>query len=268
MSGTPPSLSGAFFLLQCAMAERLSSSTRNIKMLLEYDGTGFVGWQVQAQGRSVQGELERTLKQLLQENVNVVGSGRTDAGVHARGQVANFRTTREWTVTEIHRALSATIPEDIVVRAAEEVPLDFHSRYSAIERRYQYFISTAKRAVKRQYCWHVPYTLDFAAMNQASELVQGQHDFEAFSKADSGTSSFVCTVNSAGWRNEGSYLIFQIRADHYVRGMVRALVGTMVDVGRGYRTVDQFNAILSSKDRSKVGSAAPARGLFLEEVRY
>jgi tRNA pseudouridine38-40 synthase len=250
------------------MTEGLSSPTRNIRMLLEYDGTGFVGWQVQAQGRSVQGELEHTLKQLLQEDVNVIGSGRTDAGVHARGQVANFRTTRAWPVRQIHRALSATVPEDIVVRAVEEVALDFHSRYSAIERRYQYFISMAKRAVERQYSWYVPYTLDFAAMNQASELAQGRHDFEAFSKTDSETGSFVCTVNRAGWRSENSYLIFLIRADHYVRGMVRALVGTMVDVGRGYRTVDQFNTILLNKDRSKIGSVAPARGLFLEEVRY
>jgi tRNA pseudouridine38-40 synthase len=250
------------------MAERPSSLTRNIRLLIEYDGTGFVGWQVQAQGRSVQGELEHTLKQLLQENVNVIGSGRTDAGVHARGQVANFRTTSAWPVKEIHRALSATIPEDIIVRAAEEVRLEFHSRHSAIERRYQYFVSTTMQAVMRQYCLHIPYVLDLAAMNRASEVILGQHDFEAFSKTDSGTSSYICTVNSAGWRVEDHYLVFEIRADHYVRGMVRALVGTMLDVGRGYRTMDEFNAILVNKDRSQIGSAAPARGLFLEEVRY
>ena len=250
------------------MAEKPSSLTRNIKLLIEYDGTGFVGWQVQALGRSVQGELEHTLKQLLQANVKVIGSGRTDAGVHARGQVANFRTMSVWPVNEIHRALSATISEDIVVRTAEEVPLEFHARHSAIERRYQYFVSTTKQAVMRQYCWYIPSVLDVAAMNRASELIQGQHDFEAFSKTDSGTSSYICTVNSAGWRVEDHYLVFQIRADHYVRGMVRALVGTTLDVGRGYRTVDEFKAILLNKDRSKVGSAAPARGLFLEEVRY
>jgi tRNA pseudouridine38-40 synthase len=250
------------------MIEALSFSTRNIKLLLEYDGTGFVGWQVQAQGRSVQGELERTLKQLLQENISVIGAGRTDAGVHARGQVANFRTTSRWTIQEIHRALSATVPEDIVVRAVDEVPFDFHARYSAVERRYQYFLSTVRRAVARQYSWYVPFALDLVAMNQASMLVQGQHDFEAFSKADSGTGDYVCTVNSAEWRVEDPFLIFQIRADHFVRGMVRALVGTMVDVGRGFRTVDEFKEILLSKDRSKAGSAAPPGGLFLEEVRY
>jgi tRNA pseudouridine38-40 synthase len=250
------------------MAEKPSSPTRNIRLLLEYDGTGFVGWQVQAQGRSVQGELEATLNQLLQENINVIGSGRTDAGVHARGQVANFRTTGGWAVKEIHRALSATLPEDIAVHTVEEVPLDFHSRYNAIERRYQYFISAAKLAVERQYCWYIPCALDLASMNRTSELIKGQHDFEAFSKTDSGISSFVCTVKSAEWRSEDSYLIFQIRADHYVRGMVRALVGTMVDVGRGYRTVEEFSSILLKRDRSKVGTVAPARGLFLEEVRY
>jgi tRNA pseudouridine38-40 synthase len=242
--------------------------TRNIRLLIEYDGTGFVGWQIQRQGRSVQGELEHTLKQLLQENVNVIGSGRTDAGVHARGQVANFRTTREWPVKEIHQALTATIAEDIVVLAAEEVPLEFHSRYSAVERRYQYFVSTIKQAVTRQYCWYIPYALDLGTMNRASELIQGQHDFEAFSKTDSGTNDYVCAVNSAAWRSEDHYLVFQIRADHYVRGMVRALVGTMIDVGRGYRTPDEFEVLLVNKDRVKVGPAAPARGLFLEEVRY
>jgi tRNA pseudouridine38-40 synthase len=250
------------------MAEKPPSLARNIKLLIEYDGTGFVGWQVQAQGRSVQGELEHTLKQLLQEDVNVIGSGRTDAGVHARGQVANFRTTRGWPVKEIHRALSATISEDIVVRSAGEVPLEFHSRYSALDRRYQYFVSRTKQAVSRQYSWYIPYVLDLAPMNRASKLIQGQHDFEAFSKTDSGTSSYVCTVKSADWRAEDQFLVFQICADHYVRGMVRALVGTMLDVGRGYRTVDEFKAILENRDRSKVGSSAPARGLFLEEVRY
>jgi tRNA pseudouridine38-40 synthase len=250
------------------MVEKTFSSARNIKLLLEYDGTGFIGWQVQAQGRSVQGELELILKQLLQEEVTVIGSGRTDAGVHARGQVANFRTTSQWPAKEIHRAMSATLPEDIVVRTVEEVPPDFHSRRNALERQYQYFISSSKGAIGRQYCWHIPYTLELAGMNKGSELIQGEHDFEAFSKANSGASSFVCTVKSANWRYEDSYLIFQIRADHYVRGMVRALVGSMVDIGRGYRTVEEFSSILLKRDRSKVGTAAPARGLFLEEVRY
>src|SRR3989304_2123691 len=245
-----------------------SPLTRNIKLLLEYDGTSFVGWQVQAQGRTVQGQLEDTLRQLLQERITVWGSGRTDAGVHARGQVANFRTASRWPVKEIQRALWATLPEDVVVHMVEEVALDFHSRRDAIERRYQYFISTARRALNRQYNWYIPYPLDLDPMNTASELVRGQHDFEAFSKADSGETSYICTVNAADWRGEGPYLIFQIRADHYVRGMVRALVGTMVDVGRGYRTVQDFKTTLLERDRSKVGTAAPARGLFLEEVRY
>jgi tRNA pseudouridine38-40 synthase len=245
-----------------------SPPTRNIKLLLEYDGTSFVGWQVQAQGRTVQGQLEDTLNRLLQERITVHGSGRTDAGVHARGQVANFRTTCRWPVSEIQRALCATLPEDIVVHMVEEVALDFHSRRNAVERRYQYFISTASRAIDRQYSWHISYPLELDPMNTASELIRGRHDFEAFSKADSGLSSFVCTVNAAEWRREGPFLIFQIRADHYVRGMVRSLVGTMVEVGRGYRTVQDFKTILLERTRSKAGAAAPARGLFLEEVYY
>jgi tRNA pseudouridine38-40 synthase len=245
-----------------------SVPTRNIRLVLEYDGTGFVGWQVQAQGRTVQGELEGTLRQLLQEQITVNGSGRTDAGVHARGQVANFRTATRWPVKEIQRALCATLPEDIVVHMVEEVALDFHSRRDAIERRYQYFITTGRRAIERQYCWHIPYSLDLDPMKASAELILGQHDFEAFAKTDSSVSSFVCTVNAADWRRESSFIIFQIRADHYVRGMVRALVGTMVDVGRAYRTVEDLGRILLERDRSKAGTSAPARGLFLEEVRY
>jgi tRNA pseudouridine38-40 synthase len=245
-----------------------SSLTRNIKLVLEYDGTGFVGWQVQAQGRTVQSELESTLRQLLQEQVTVTGSGRTDAGVHARGQVANFRTASRWSVMEIQRALCATLPEDIVVHKVEEVSLDFHSRRDAIERRYQYFITTERKAIQRQYSWYIPYSLELNPMKASAELVLGQHDFAAFAKTDPGVTSFVCTVNSSDWRSEGPFIIFQICADHYVRDMVRALVGTMVDVGRGYRTVEDFRGILLGRDRSNAGTSAPARGLFLEEVRY
>jgi tRNA pseudouridine38-40 synthase len=164
--------------------------------------------------------------------------------------------------------LCATLPEDIVVHTVEEVSSDFHSRRDAIERRYQYFITAGRLAIERQYSWYVPYPLDIDPMKAAAELILGHHDFEAFTKTDSGVSSFVCTVSAADWRREDSFIIFQISADHYVRGMVRAMVGTMVDVGRGYRTVEDFRRILLERDRSKAGTSAPARGLFLEEVRY
>jgi tRNA pseudouridine38-40 synthase len=241
---------------------------RNIKLLIEYDGTDFIGWQVQLRGRSVQGEIETALKRLLQEEVNVIGAGRTDAGVHARGQVANFRTTTRWSVEELHRALSAILPEDIVLRSAEEVPLEFHSRYSAVERCYRYFITREKRALSRQYSWLVPYPLDLPRMNEAAALCEGEHDFEAFSKTDSGASTYTCTVRKAFWIEEGAVRIFEIRADHFVRGMVRSLVGSMIDVGRGFRTVDQFHEIMTKRDRKRAGMAAPAKGVVLEEVLY
>ena len=245
-----------------------SSKVRNIKLLLEYDGTDFVGWQFQPRGRSIQGELERSLKQLLQEEVDVVGAGRTDAGVHARGQVANFRTATERSIVEIQRALDAMLPEDIVVRSVEEVHFDFHARYSAKERRYKYFITTDKHALDRQHTWYVSYSLDLQGMSRAAELIQGEHDFEAFSKTDSGVDDYMCNVRSAQWTSEDPVFAFEISADHFVRGMVRALVGTMVDVGRGHLTADAFKEILSKKNRAEAGMAAPAKGLFLEEVRY
>lgn len=241
---------------------------RNIKLVLEYDGTDFVGWQIQAEGRSVQGELEKVLRQVLQEDVNVMGAGRTDAGVHARGQVANFRTAAPRSIEEIRQALDGLLPEDIVVKSVEEVPIDFHARYSARERRYRYFISTEKSAMDRRYSWFVTYKLDLDAMMQAARLIEGQHDFEAFSKTDSGVDNYVCTVRSSEWMKDGSFLIFDIRADRFVRGMVRALVGTMIDVGRGYRTVEEFKGILLNKSRAEAGVLAPAKGLFLEEVIY
>ena len=250
------------------MSTKGSSNPRNIRLVLEYDGTDFVGWQVQAKGRSVQGELEQKLEELLQEKVNVIGAGRTDAGVHARGQVANFRTATPRAIGEIHQALSALLPDDIVLRSTEEVSLDFHARFDTRERRYRYYITTEKLALHRQYSWYVSYPLDLGLLSQAAKLIEGQHDFEAFSKVDSGKNDFHCTVSCATWRMEGLFRLFEISADHFLRGMVRALVGTMVDVARGSLTIEEFREILFEKDRRSVGMAAPAKGLFLEEVLY
>jgi tRNA pseudouridine38-40 synthase len=237
-------------------------------MILEYDGTDFVGWQVQLNGRSVQGEIEGALMQILQEKVNIIGAGRTDAGVHARGQVASCRFSSSRSLDEVRRGLDGLLPEDIVVKSVEEVPLEFHARYDAKERRYRYFISKEKHALCRRYAWYIPYSLNIAEMQRAVSLVEGKHNFEAFSKTDSGTENYVCTVRSASWFEEDDRLIFEIRADRYVRGMVRGLVGTMVDVGRGYTTVYEFERILMSRSRLEAGMAAPAKGLFLEEVTY
>ncbi len=250
------------------MLQDASAQGRNFKLLLEYDGTDFVGWQIQEHGRSVQGELQKVLTQLLQENVDVIGAGRTDSGVHARGQVANVRTRSNRRPEELHRALNGLLPEDIRIRAVEEVDWGFHARYSAKERRYGYYISRENGVFDRRYAWFLGYALDSCGMNDAAEIIKGVHDFMAFSKTDSGVEGYVCNVLDARWLEESDHLVFDIRADRFVRGMVRALVGTMVDVGRRVRTLEDFKRMLLNGDRTSVSPFAPAKGLFLEEVIY
>jgi tRNA pseudouridine38-40 synthase len=241
---------------------------RNIKLLLEYDGTNYVGWQRQENGRSIQAEIETVLAKALQEEVDVIGSGRTDAGVHARGQVANFRTQSPLSPDEIYGALNGLLPEDIVVRQVEEVSVDFHARYSAKARTYSYLITLQPSALIRNFSWYVKYKLDCPLMQRAAKDIVGKHDFASFCKTQSEVEHHVCDVSLSEWSVNGTVLRYAITANRFLHGMVRALTGTMVDVGRGYTTYDEFRMILEKKDRSEAGMAAPAKGLVLESVTY
>lgn len=241
---------------------------RNIKLLIEYDGTNYCGWQRQENGRTIQAEIENVLTKVLQEPMNIVGAGRTDAGVHARGQVATFRTTSGLGISEIKNALNSLLPEDIVVHSVQEVPHEFHARYSARERMYSYLITQTPTALTRYYSWYLTYELSVDTMRWASGLIVGAHDFESFCKSNSGVDHYRCTVLAARWEQEGSQLRFTIRADRFLHGMVRALVGTIVDVGRGHTSLDEFLGMLGKKDRREAGPAAPAKGLVLEEIVY
>jgi tRNA pseudouridine38-40 synthase len=241
---------------------------RNIKLLIEYDGTNYVGWQRQENGKSIQGEIESVLHQMLQEKVNVIGAGRTDAGVHAHGQVANFRTETNLDLISIKGGLNGMLPEDIVVQNVQEVSLDFHARYSAKERQYSYTITCAPLAMMRNYSWYVKYSLDIDLMKKAASAIAGKHDFESFCKVNSEVDHHFCNVNSAMWQEEGSLLRLKISADRFLHGMVRALVGTMVDIGRGYTPFEDLIKILKKKNRAEAGMSAPAKGLVLEEIIY
>ena len=241
---------------------------RHIKLLIEYDGTNYVGWQRQAAGRSIQDEIERVLSQILQETIIVAGAGRTDAGVHARAQVANFPTEGKLSLREIKGGLNGLLPEDIVVHGVEEVPPEFHARFSAKERVYTYRITRVPTALMRKYAWTVPFILDVDRMKQAASAIVGSHDFRSFCKSDSEVVNHHCDIRNACWTEDGTLLILMISADRFLHGMVRALVGTMVDVGRGYNTLDEFSRILESHDRYEAGMAAPAKGLVLEKVLY
>lgn len=241
---------------------------KNVKLVIEYDGTNFVGWQRQLNGKSVQGEIETMLKRILQEEVSVIGAGRTDAGVHARGQVANFRTSSDLSAREIRSGLNGLLPEDIVVHAAEEVPFEFHSRFDAKERDYSYTISLRPAAMMRGYCWQMNYKLDMELLGRTAEHLIGEHDFESFCKSNSEVDHFRCEVKRSEWVMKDGFLLFNIGANRFLHGMVRALVGTMVGVARGLYSYEQFISIFEKKNRSEAGVAAPARGLVLENIVY
>ena len=242
---------------------------RNIKIVIEYDGTNFVGWQRQANGRSVQEEIEKVLRTLTDEYVIITGSGRTDAGVHARGQVANFKIEMPISAGDLRRALNGLLPDEIVVHSAEEVDDMFSSRYSARERLYRYYISRSATAINRMYCWQLFFPLNVNLMNEACALVRETKDFQSFCKVNSGVENYLCNIIDAKWEEPSpTSLVFTIRANRFLHGMVRTLVGTMVDVGREYITLEDFQQLINAKDRRTAGMAAPPEGLFLEEVRY
>jgi tRNA pseudouridine38-40 synthase len=241
---------------------------RDIKLVIEYDGTNYVGWQTQQNGRSVQEEITKVLDQVLQEPISLIGAGRTDSGVHARGQVAGFRVKSTLGLGSIHSALNGILPDDIYVRSVEEAPPGFHARYDARERLYRYFIVLTPSAIGRMYHWYVKYDLNVQAMNAIARQILGDLDFESFCKYEAEVNHYRCTVTRSEWVQKGDELVFEIRANRFLHGMVRALVGTMVDVGRGYTPVEEFAGIMEARDRRKAGMAAPPHGLFLEEVTY
>jgi tRNA pseudouridine38-40 synthase len=241
---------------------------KNYTISIEYDGTEFVGWQRQQNGRSVQKVIEHALETIAGESVAVTGAGRTDSGVHARGQVANFHSETSMTCEELYRALNGLLPDDVVIHSVDEADETFSARFSAKEREYRYYICRSRTALLRKYSWRVGYALDVPLMNRVSGTIVGTHEFQAFCKAESSMHHYRCTVSAAQWKEEDGMLIFTIRANRFLHGMVRALVGTMVDVGRGYTSESDFAAIIASKNRSNAGQSAPPQGLFLERVIY
>ncbi|HET6568029.1 MAG TPA: tRNA pseudouridine(38-40) synthase TruA [Rhodothermales bacterium] len=240
------------------------------RLLIEYEGTSFHGWQIQPGHATIQEALEDALAVVLRERVDVVGSGRTDAGVHARGQVAHFSTERPVDTYRLLRSLNGLLPGQIAILAVDAAPEGFHARYSARARRYHYHVSTAPRALDRYYrCLLLPEP-DFTRMNEAAAALLGTHDFDAFCRARSETTNRVCTVTRAAWVAEerpGDWR-FEIVADRFLHGMVRAVVGTLVQIGQSKRPVDDVARIFASADRREAGPAAPPHGLVLEHVSY
>jgi len=248
---------------------------RNVSVVLEYDGTGFHGFQYQPGQRTVQGELEKALRRITGEEVRVIGAGRTDAGVHAAGQVASFRTTSELPAARLVRALNGVLPPDVAVRSARDVPLEFHARFSARARAYRYSIWNAETPtpLRRYYTYHWRGHLDVEAMRRAAGLVVGTHDFASLAGAadESGEGrerTTLRTVYRAECRREGELVEIDVEANAFLPHMVRNLVGTLLWVGSGRTDEEGFAAILAARDRSIAGPAAPPHGLCLVDVYY
>ena len=244
---------------------------RNIKFLTEYDGTNYLGWQVQPKGPTIQGILEEKLGLLTGEKIQLFGSGRTDSGVHAIGQVAHFKTGSSMDTHRMQRALNSLLPPDIMIQKMEEVEESFHARKHSKSKVYEYRILNRdlRSVFHRGYVWHIPQRLDFKEMGKATQYLIGEHDFSSFRSVGSPTRTTVRKVTRAEWKRGRSGLVrFEIEANGFLKQMVRAIIGTLVEVGKGKMSAVEFRRILESKERSKAGPTAPAHGLFLKEVKY
>ncbi len=261
-------------------------------MHLSYDGTRYHGWQKQPDGISVEGEIERCLAILLRQEIDIVGAGRTDAGVHARHMVAHFDaelpdfSTENGTKTTLQYRLNRLLPADIHIYKVEHVADEMHARFSATARTYHYYVSTQPNPFARRYTWQTHYALNFEAMNQAAALLTHYDDFACFCKSHTDVKTTLCDVMEARWIPVSRQLTsnampmtftaddaptewyFRIKANRFLRNMVRAVVGTLVEVGRGRMSIDEFRHVIEGKKRTQAGESMPANALFLERIDY
>ena len=264
--------------------------SRNIRLKIAYDGTTYVGWQIQPNGLSVQEVVQSAIRKLTNEDTNLIASSRTDSGVHALGQVANFLTSCTIPTDKFREAIQCLLPEDISILCSDEVPPDFHATYSAVRKTYRYLIHRSEVAVPflRHFVWRIKHEMNVEQMREATEHILGKHDFRCFESQFPNKATSVRTVEKIEWKKlsqweawqefggarldlnqpNDSFLCFEITADGFLYNMVRAIVGTAVDVGRGRFAPDDVKQMIDEGDRSLAGPTAPPQGLYLVEVEY
>lgn len=251
---------------------------------LSYDGAGFRGWQIQPDGTTVQESLQKALSLVLGEEITVTGAGRTDTGVNAVNYIAHFEVDGQMTAEPgaLTYKLNAILGKGITVHEIAPAGNEFHARFSAVSREYRYFLHLKKDPFMGRFSWYCKFPLDMEAMNLAASFLTGTHDFSCFEKKGGNNRTSVCTIHEAGWEsytpdhvrllgypgNEGDYLVFTVRADRFLRNMVRAIVGSLIDVGRGKCSPEWFASLIGSAVRSDAGESVPGHALFLSKVEY
>lgn len=235
---------------------------------IAYHGGNYNGWQSQHNATGVQSVVETVMSKIFRSKVSIVGSGRTDTGVHCEQQFFHADLSQPFDTEDIIRRLNSFLPRDIVIKSIKEVKPDASARHDAIERMYRYQITRVKDPFLQGLSWHYFKDVEIENMNRAAAFMLGEHDFECFSKVKTDVNHFICDIKKAAWVEKSDELTFTIAANRFLRGMVRAIVGTLLDVGTGKISQKEFASIIQSRDRKKAGANVPAYGLYLEKVKY
>lgn len=241
---------------------------KNYKLIIQYDGTEYAGWQIQEKCNTVQQTITDAIELLLKEKINLIGSGRTDSGVHAAGQVANFRTENVIDIYRFKHSLNSILPYSISIKKMDEVSLDFHARYDAKRRIYFYLISNTKSPFFRNYSYFYHKEIDLPKLNYLSKIITGTNDFTSFSRKNTEVENKICTVYQIGWRKIRELIFFYIKADRFLHGMVRTIAGTLLRSQELPEPEIYLNRIFELRNRESAFEAVPAKGLFLYKVEY
>lgn len=235
---------------------------------LAYDGSAFHGWQIQPNAISVQEILEKALSIAFQKNIAVVGAGRTDAGVHAKQLIAHVDVEDKIDEAQLQFKLNTLLPDEVAINSIYQVQEEAHARFDAVARQYKYYVSTSKDPFSRDYSYYIKKSLDIDKMNEAAKILLDYKDFKCFSKSKTDVFTYNCDISFAAWEQKENLLVFTIKADRFLRNMVRAIVGTLIEIGLHKLEVEDLHHIIKSRNRSKAGKSVDAKGLFLTQVEY